>query len=398
VPEPAPGARTLERVRRPVLEAESLPPAWYVSPEIHAREVERVFMRAWNLIGHDSRVKTPGDYAALEFAGVPFVVVRGRDGVVRAFANTCRHKGSRIVSGDGNARAFKCPYHGWVYALDGALTGAPQMEHSKNFERRDYGLVPIRLESWGRLMFVSFDATAPSLMDYLGELPAALAPYNFDDMIEVRRREFEIGCNWKIYYENVMEPYHTPTVHAGGLAGKNEDEGARMLSGNAGELFGAGGEGSPVRLEFGRNHSAIVSRHAGSRGLLPGDEPFPPIRTLAGRTCEGSIWAYAYPSTTISCQREGLWYIEIRPLGPERTALALGTCFPAETVRRPDFGARVEAYYRRLDQTAAEDVDVVLEQQRGLASPLARAGRLSHLEAIPHAFRNWLLDQVLDEP
>ena len=314
-------------VRRPVREAESLPPACYTEAAFHAREVANVFRRAWNFIAHEDEIAAPGDYVCRELAGVALILVRGRDGVVRAFANTCRHRGSRLVAGRGRARAFTCPYHGWTYALDGRLTGAPQMEHAANFRKADYGLHPVRLERWGRFLFVSFDGAAPGLAEQLGELVPLLAPYNFEDLVLVRRREFEIGCNWKGYCENLMEPYHTPVVHAAGMAHKNEDRGAAMLSGNAREVFGGGGPGAPVQLTFGTNYAAIVSRHKGSRGLLPGARPFPAIRTLDARTTAGSIWAYVFPATVFSCQREGMWFNQVLPRGPGGITLAIGSCF-----------------------------------------------------------------------
>ena len=383
-----------DRVRKPVLEAETLPAACYSDPEFFEIEKKEIFHKVWNFIGHDDQVKAPGDYIAIDLAGVPVIVARGRDGKVRAFANTCRHRGCRVVSGSGNSRAFKCGYHGWVYGLDGKLQGAPQMEHSHGFDKADYGLFPIRLEQWGRFMYVNFRADAPPLAAQLGELPGKLASYNLDDMVLVRRREVEVGCNWKIYLENVMEPYHTPHVHATTLAMKNEDEGATIMSGNSNLLFGEGGDNAPVKLEFGENHACLVGRHVGSRGLLPGEETLPPIKSLAGRTRDGSIWSYTYPCTTISCQREGLWYVEIQPLAVDRSKLVLGTCFPKETTERPDFEDKVQGYYRRLDITTAEDLVITEEQQAGVSSPFARAGRVCHLEAVAHAFRHWVADKV----
>ncbi len=383
-----------DKVRKPTLAAEMLPPSCYADPAFFELEKERIFRKVWNFIGHDDQVKAPGDWFTMDLAGVPLIVARGRDGKVRALANTCRHRGCRVVTGSGNGRAFKCGYHGWVYGLDGALQGAPQMDHSQGFKKESYGLFPIRLEQWGRFMFINFDNAAPPLMSYLGELAPKLASYNFDDLVLVRRREVEVGCNWKIYLENVMEPYHTPHVHPTTLAMKNEDEGATIMSGNSGILFGEGGPDAPVKLEFGQNHACLVGRHVGSRGLLPGREPLPPIRTLDGRAKDGSIWSYTYPCTTMSCQREGMWYVEIQPLAVDRSKLVLGTCFPKETTERPDFEARVQGYYERLDVTTAEDLVITEEQQAGVSSPFAQAGRVCHLEAVAHAFRNWVADRV----
>jgi phenylpropionate dioxygenase-like ring-hydroxylating dioxygenase large terminal subunit len=270
-----------QNVRKPALEAETLPPECYTSREFFDREVKSIFMKRWNFIGHDGQVAKPGDYMAFDLVGVPVIVARDRAGVIHAFANTCRHRGCRVISGTGNVRAFKCGYHGWVYNLDGRLTGAPQMEHSKGFDKADYGLFPVRLEKWGRFMFINFDKGAAPLKAQLGDLVDKLAPYNFDDMELVRRRELEVGCNWKIYYENVQEPYHTPHVHTTTLATKNEDEGATVMSGNSGLLFGEGGDNAPVKLEFGQNYScrgASRSRRSRRWKVAPATARSGPIR------------------------------------------------------------------------------------------------------------------------
>jgi phenylpropionate dioxygenase-like ring-hydroxylating dioxygenase large terminal subunit len=385
-----------EDVRRPALAARMLPPGCYVDPDFHDREMARIFRRNWLFLDHEDRIPNSGDYFTTEIAGVGVLVARDEAGTVRAHANFCRHRGCRLVDGEGNACHFQCRYHGWVYDLSGALRGAPQMHHTPGFDAAEFGLRPVRLDRWGGFLFVNFDDAAPGLRAHLGTLHEMLAPYRFDDLVVTRRREIGLACNWKVYFENLMEPYHTPYVHAAGLAGKNEDDGARMLSGNARERFGEGGEGSPVRIAYGPNHAALIARHAGSRGVLPGEEPFPPRPGLAGAAAEGSIWAYVNPATVFSCQREAVWWNQLVPHGPDRTTLVIGSCFPAATVARPDFAARVEAYYRRLDQTAGEDLVIVAEQQAGLSSPLALPGPVNHLEVICHAHRNWVLDRVLD--
>ena len=386
---------TYADVRRPLLKASMLPPRCYHDAQFHERERERVFARSWSFVGDAGRIPAAGDWFTVAVAGNDLLVVRGDDGEVRCFANACRHRGCRLVSGSGNARTLRCPYHGWTYGLDGRLRGAPQMMHTRGFDADANGLVAVRLERWGPLLFVNPDDRAGDLASYLGALPEMLACYDLEHLACTRRREIDIPCNWKIYYENLMEPYHTPWVHAGGLALKNEDEGAAMLSGNSSELFGGGGEGSPVQLEHGDNHALLVTRHAGSRALLPGAEPFPAMRTLGGRAREGSQWLYVYPCTVLSFQRECVWYNQIIPRGPTEMTLVIGSLFPADTVARDDFATGVQPYYERLDRTAEEDFRIVVEQQAGLASPLARAGRVSHLEAICHAHRNWLLDRLL---
>jgi choline monooxygenase len=126
--------RTYATTRAPALQAETLPPDAYTSEAFYRREVERIFLRDWNFMGRADLVPKPGDYFAVELAGVPIIVVRDQDGVVRAFANSCRHRGTVLTTGEGSCRAFKCPYHSWIYGLDGRLLGAPEMQQTADFD------------------------------------------------------------------------------------------------------------------------------------------------------------------------------------------------------------------------------------------------------------------------
>ena len=162
--------RHYAKVRLPQLEAETLPPWCYTSQEFYQREVERIFMRQWIFIGRGDRIPNPGDYVTLDPVGVPVIIVRGDDGGVRAFANTCRHRGTRLTDGDGNCRAFSCPYHGWAYGLDGRLISIAGMEQTANFDKEAFGLISIRLESWDGFLFINFAENGLSLAEQLGGL------------------------------------------------------------------------------------------------------------------------------------------------------------------------------------------------------------------------------------
>ena len=145
-------------VRWPLLEAETLPPWCYTSEAFYRREVERIFRKAGTSSATSRQVANPGDYFALTFAGVPVIILRDLSGTLRAFANTCRHRGSALLEGSGNCRAIVCPYHSWTYALDGALRAAPEMQQTLDFDAADTGLIPLRLDTWGGFLFLCFDA------------------------------------------------------------------------------------------------------------------------------------------------------------------------------------------------------------------------------------------------
>src|SRR5215218_6587758 len=143
--------------------AQTLPFAWYSDPEQLRREQDRIFRGAWHYAGHAGELSRPGDFAARMAGHLPVVVVHGEDGILRAFLNVCRHRGSVVVEGTGNRRTLQCRYHAWTYGLDGSLRAAPRADREEWFDPSELGLVPAQVANLGPLMFVNADANAPPL-------------------------------------------------------------------------------------------------------------------------------------------------------------------------------------------------------------------------------------------
>jgi choline monooxygenase len=368
-----------DATRRPLLEAETLPPWCYTSETFYQREIDRIFRRVWNFVGHVSQISAPGDYFALTFAGVPVIILRDLSGVLRAFANTCRHRGSALLEGNGNCRAIVCPYHSWSYALDGSLRAAPEMKESIGFDTADHGLIPLRLDTWGGFLFLCFDHDTPSLADFLGDLPNRVAAYGLADMVCARRKEFMIECNWKLFVENAKESYHIATVHRNTI---NKYASARSSGYWVAETAG--------------EYVCTFAQHDGSMALLQGDDGFPVNERLAGlREAGGTTAPLIYPSTYLACTIDCAWYLELHPLGPHRTRLIHGALFPKDRIRRDDFETTAANYYKRWDITIEEDIIASDRQQIGIDSPFVRPGRFSHREPLVHRIDNWVLDKVL---
>ena len=370
-------------VRKPLLQAETLPTWCYTSDAFYQREVERIWRKAWNFVGHVDQVAKPGDYLAMEFAGVPLIIVRGKDNVVRAFANACRHRGSTLLDdGAGHCSTIVCPYHSWSYGLDGTLLGAPEMHKTEGFKPAENGLVELRFGSWGGFLFVCFDNAAPPLATWLGGLPEKLDCYALDDMVLARRKVFDMECNWKIFVENAKESYHIGTVHKATI---NKYASARSAGYWVEEPTG--------------EYVITFAQHENSMALLQGDAGFPPIETLAGRReASGTYAPLLYPSTYLACTIDCAWYLELHPLGPNRTRLVHGALFPRSRMQRPDFAQLAANYYKRWDITIEEDIVASDRQQKGVASPYCLPGRFSHREPLVHTIDNGVLDQVLDAP
>ena len=361
-------------VRRPLLEAENLPAWCYRAPEFHAREVERIFLRSWLFVGRADEIANAGDYVTLDTPGGPVAIVRDREGALRAFANSCRHRGSRLLDGKGNRRSIVCPYHGWTYGLDGTLAGAPHMERTVGFERARHGLSPVALDSWQGFLFVSFDPAPPSLMEWLGDMPERFRCYNFSDMVAVRRRDYALACDWKLVLENALEDYHTAFVHRGSLG--MQEEHPEPTAGQWEALFMPGKR---------------------TIALLPGEpERLPHIPTLAGNPARGTYFTVLYPNTQFACTLDCMWWLTFWPTGPARTRVSVGFSFPRGTVARPDFEDAAERYFHRWDVSIAEDNATGELQQVGLGSVLRRPGPYSWKETMVHRLANWVLDRVLD--
>jgi Rieske 2Fe-2S family protein len=150
----------------------------------------------------------------LRIAGEPIIISRAHDGAFRAFYNMCVHRGVEVAQGCGNVRAFKCPYHGWTYDLDGRLTGAGYMKDCVGFEASRERLTPLRIDTWRKNVFVSFDAAAPPLADHVAEFEKDFAFLRMDDCRLGNRIVLDLACNWKFVHENLMDFYHVGVLHA----------------------------------------------------------------------------------------------------------------------------------------------------------------------------------------
>ena len=364
------------KVRLPALQAETLPNWCYTSEAFYEREIERMFKHNWNFIGREDELPQPGDYIALDLFGEGIFIVRDKAGRLGAFANTCRHRGTKLLQGRGRRSAIVCPYHSWTFALSGELVAAAGMERTEGFDKRNYGLIPLRLETWEGFVFINFDERADTLRDYLGNLPEYLASHSLRDMVCVRRKEYDLACNWKIYLENAMEEYHTPTVHKLSIGAQVT---TREVSTGAWD-----GMYMPTKQTI-----ALLREDL--------DSAFPHIPTLDSKAANGMYFAVIYPMTFFAFTQDCLWWLQQFPQGATRTKVVIGSCFPRETVAQPDFAERVEKYYRRWDKSLPEDNAISELQQAGLSSSLSRPGRLSFHEPVVRDIANWVLGYVLDD-
>lgn len=368
----------LGNVRPPIETSETLPAACYSDQGLFSLEQPAVFHGSWISIGRADRWKEPGDYAALELAGVPTIVLRDKSGQLRAFANTCRHRGSSLLAGAGRVRAITCPFHNWTYGLDGRLRGAPKMEGAPGFEPENFGLVPFRLETRDGFAFVALDEATPALEQWLGDFSDPHAPWSMGELVTSHRREFEVACNWKPFLEVFSEWYHLPYVHSKTIT----------------NLYAQ----PDSDYEAGHNHTSQFGQTEGRGGLLEHqqDLSFPMIPSLQGRNRLGARYSWVYPNLVFSANPECLWAYEAHPIAPERTRIVLSVCFPPKTLDEPDFASRAESYYERMATAVEEDIAMLERQQKGLTTRFDQPGRYcTSLEPMVANFACWYARKLL---
>jgi choline monooxygenase len=321
----------------------TLPWRWYHDPETLRREEERIFRRTWQYVGHTGQAE-PGGYFAATAGTVPVVVTRAHDGMLRAFLNVCRHRGSVVAEGAGRRETLQCRYHAWTYGLDGGLRAAPRSDIEPGFDPQELGLLPLRLETWGPFVFVNADPAAPPLAEALGPIPQQIAELLDVDALAHRfRTEFEVAANWKVVCENFLECYHCAVAHPGfsGVVDVAPDAYRLQAEGLTSSQFG------PLRMD-------------GDSFLAGGDLP-------------RSQFHFLWPNFGINIfpGRPNLSCGPMLPAGPERTARFLDYFFAPDVDRE-----WIDELVAFDDQIGREDTALVERVQRGIRSGVLDAGRL----------------------
>ncbi|HEY3148140.1 MAG TPA: Rieske (2Fe-2S) protein, partial [Dongiaceae bacterium] len=173
-------------IRHPerIYETEPLPAWTYLSAELLELEYERVILPSWQFVCHQNQVRAAGDFATLDLMRDSIIVMRGKDGALRAFQNACRHRGSKLLDGEGTCKhRITCPYHAWSYQLDGRLAAVPSEKTFPGLDKSQLGLKELELEVFCGLVFVRIAGGGPSIAEQWGDLAKELAPYHIEEMV-----------------------------------------------------------------------------------------------------------------------------------------------------------------------------------------------------------------------
>ncbi|MDP2290676.1 MAG: aromatic ring-hydroxylating dioxygenase subunit alpha [Actinomycetota bacterium] len=196
-----------------ITSARTLPAAWYSSADHHERELQSVFRDEWVCVGDVDDMPAPGAWRAISVGGLPVLLVRDREGVLRGFVNVCRHRAAPLCEhgGEGSGAALSCPYHAWLYRLDGTLARAQGVGNPDDFDVADYSLKPVSVSQFRRWVWIHADQTA--VAPDFGPLADAIDAFPLESMDVVLAETDERAFNWKVLLENYSENYHTPFIH-----------------------------------------------------------------------------------------------------------------------------------------------------------------------------------------
>ncbi|MFK7732726.1 MAG: aromatic ring-hydroxylating dioxygenase subunit alpha [Pseudomonadales bacterium] len=191
-----------------------IPAGRYVDERFHQLELQHIWQKSWLLAAHIDELPNAGCWMLWDNAGQPVVIVHAENGDINAFYNTCQHRGAPVVTERaGQNNRLTCKYHGWSYNLQGELKGMRDPEDFRDFDMSCRGLNKVRCERFGNLIFVNFDSSAPSLLEWLGPIAEELDEFRFDQCRLASRAIFDLDCNWKVAMEANTEVYHVRSVH-----------------------------------------------------------------------------------------------------------------------------------------------------------------------------------------
>jgi Rieske 2Fe-2S family protein len=367
---------SLAATRQPLDRAIHVPGFVYTSPEVFAREKERMFMKDWLCVAREEEIARPGDYMTFRVMDEPVVIVRDGRGSIHALANVCVHRGVEVAVGHGNAREFKCPYHAWTYDLTGQLLGAPFMNQTPGFDVQRCRLPRIGVGTWAGWVFVNFDADAEPLETFLADFAKDVGFLKMEDCRLGTKLVLDLACNWKLVVENLIDVYHVQVVHA--------------------KSFGQH-RGSPDRYPMHlRKYGGTCTIYEAAPMTPDGKTRFRRMPAVEDRADNFALSAHLFPNLQVIARSDNVHPLVIWPLAPDATRMIAYNLYPREWAQEPDFAEKIQVYHDYLDLALCEDREMVASLQNGVGSSRFVPGRMSFLEKGIHHVLNAYLERVFD--
>jgi phenylpropionate dioxygenase-like ring-hydroxylating dioxygenase large terminal subunit len=360
-----------------------LPSVAYTSPEVLSEEHRRIFSGEWMCVGRTADLPGCGDYLTAEIPSAEsaqsdehrsIIVVRGDDGAISALDNVCAHRGSALLTGCGHEARITCPYHAWVYRLDGQLIGAPYMNRTVDsngnaFDPADHRLASLRLEEWEGFLFVTQDPHAAALGQRLAGLTDVVGRYRMAAYVPVHQQVDVWDTNWKLLYENFMDAYHVFKVHKNSFA-KHGDNTLQTTMHAGTDHFAYHLVGHDADATSGVAHRSNTSLTDDWRHTI--------------------VLGAAFPTHVMQLQPDWLWYLQLSPVGVDRVRIRWDVSVAPEVLAdQADPSAYVANLLELLNVVNAEDRPIVEGVFRSVRPTMTR-GPLSYLERNVYDFDRYI--------
>lgn len=423
-------ARREDAIGPPPQRPTRVPAERYYSAEFALLETQRMWPRVWQVACSIDHVAEPGDYFEYRCGPYSVLIVRGDDDTLRAFQNVCRHRGNSLCTGSGSdLRELRCGYHGWTWDLSGMLRRVPHRKGFGELRLADLPLIPVRVEEWGRLVFINLDANAMALSDYLEEVPRDVEWNRLDEFRCYATMTIEVDANWKTIADGFSETYHIQTLHPELHRCMDDVYAPQVIWGHTGKSEQLYGVPSPNTRED-LSDADVWAAYACTQGALMGvaeDTPFPADELLPGESVADLIarrtrsfaagrgvdldWASTdqlmrlhqynvFPNMTLLTNAEHLTVMTSRP-GPDpdhgELVMMLWMRMPPGAPLNKPADIRLRADEAHPGLVLTQDITVLPGLQRGLHQPGLTHVVLSNEERrVINMHRN--LERYLDLP
>lgn len=331
---------------QPLERAETIPSSWYTKREILEQEYVHIFRKTWQFVGRRSELTEQGSHIIATVGKEPIIVVRGKDDVIRAFYNVCRHRGGPLALENGCSSMLQCKYHGWTYQLDGMLRGVPDFDRVELFDKKDYGLVPVLLGEWEGLLFVALEQPIVSLEQIFAGVRERIRSVDLSSLKFYTRIVYEINCNWKAYIDNYLEGYHVPLVHP---------ELVKMYN-------------------FNQYKTETFEWYSLQHAPLRADEVLYSKRVREGGIAE-ALYYFVFPNLMLNILPGRLQTNLVQPIDENRCRVIFDYYY--EDIVSPEGLSHIEEDIRFSELVQQEDIKICELVQRGLNSSAYDRGRFS---------------------
>jgi glycine betaine catabolism A len=369
----------------------SMSSRYYLADEIFAEEKERIFSREWFFAAREQYVPKPGDFLVLDIAGESVLVVRTKEGEIKAHYNVCRHRGARLIAapdeksdadiklkgGVLGANGIRCPYHLWTYALDGHLLNAPHVKEDEAFCRAEFTLYPVGVELWGGFIFLNLSPEsavqeARTLDKQFGEARERIKRYPLAELLVAKRIVYEVAANWKIILENYNECYHCRGVHP-------------ELCDVVPAFRQQGGSGLDWERGIPHKEGAETFTWTGktNRAAFPGLNDDEKVRH------KGEL---IYPNMMLSLACDHVAVFSLWPQSPQRTRVVCDFLFHPEEMKRSDFDPSDAVDF--WDLVNRQDWEICKRVQQGTGSRVHAHGYYAPMEDLSLDIRRYVLERL----